>query len=73
MFKEGDRVIINDFSEAHGDKGVIWRIENNGIILVELDEEGCIWPVFSEDELKKIYGFEDCKEPFTAEVWRVKK
>ena len=54
MFKEGDKVIINDFSEAHGDKGKIWTIQYNGIILVELDEEGGIWPVFSENELKGI-------------------
>ena len=52
MFKEGDRVIINDFSEAQGDKGKVWKVENNGIILVELDEEGYLWPVFSQNELK---------------------
>lgn len=42
--KIGDRVIVMDGSEAHGDRGVIAIIQNNGIILVELDE-GCLWPV----------------------------
>jgi G3E family GTPase len=40
----GDAVVIDDFSEAHGDRGCIHAIQENGIILVEL-EQGCIWPV----------------------------
>jgi hypothetical protein len=47
----GDEVVIADYSEAHGDKGKIDRIQNNGIILVELDQ-GCIWPV-TADELRQ--------------------
>ena len=46
----GDKVVITDYSEAHGDKGKIDRIQDNGIILVEL-EHGCIWPV-TADELQ---------------------
>jgi len=47
----GDKVVIADHSEAHGDKGRIDCIQDNGIILVELDQ-GCIWPV-TADELKQ--------------------
>ncbi len=47
----GDKVVIADHSEAHGDRGKIDRIQDNGIILVELDQ-GCIWPV-TADELKQ--------------------
>jgi hypothetical protein len=50
--KEGDRVIVYDFSEAHGDKGEIYYMQPNGIVMVELDpndeEEivvGTLWPV----------------------------
>jgi hypothetical protein len=42
-WKVGDACVICDYSEAHGDKGVIYFVQTNGIILVELDE--CIWPV----------------------------
>lgn len=42
---EGDRVRICDGSEAHGDTGGIWTIQDNGIYLVELDDGGCLWPV----------------------------
>jgi hypothetical protein len=44
----GDEVVIADYSEAHGDKGKIVRIQDNGIILVEL-EQGCVWPVTAEE------------------------
>jgi len=52
--KEGDRVIIQDFSDAHGDNGTVWAIQDNGIILVELDTSydcSVLWPVTSEKEL----------------------
>lgn len=56
--KPGDRVIIQDHSDAHGNHGTVWLIQNNGVILVELDpnEEdiesyGVLWPV-DENELK---------------------
>lgn len=51
-FKVGDRVIINDYSEAHGDKGIIDTIQKDGLILVELTEYGCIW-IVEEHELIK--------------------
>ena len=44
----GDAVVIADYSEAHGDKGRVDFIQDNGIILVEL-EQGCIWPVTADD------------------------
>lgn len=50
--REGDRVIIRDGSEANGDHGVIWRIQENHIILVQLDEGGGIWPVTEAWELE---------------------
>lgn len=53
----GKSVIINDYSEAHGDKGKILSVPDTGIILVEL-EQGCIWPV-TADELKP--NFSICK------------
>ena len=46
----GDAVVIADHSDAHGDKGRVDHIQDNGIILVEL-EQGCIWPV-TADELQ---------------------
>jgi len=46
----GDAVVIADHSEAHGDKGRVDFIQDNGIILVEL-EQGCMWPV-TADELQ---------------------
>ena len=42
-FKVGDQVEIVDGSDAHGDVGRIWVIQDNGIIIVELEE--CVWPV----------------------------
>jgi G3E family GTPase len=51
-FKVGDRVVINDYSDAHGDKGIIDTIQENGIILIELVEYGCIC-VVEEDEIVK--------------------
>ncbi len=47
-----DKVVVWDFSEAHGDVGFIWCIQDNGIILVELEETGATWPVLGEKELK---------------------
>ena len=58
--KVGDRVVITDYSDADGCKGVIWNIQANGIILVELDadpsldiEPGTLWPVDDESELEQ--------------------
>lgn len=42
-FKVGDLVEVVDGSEAHGDVGRIWVVQDNGMILVELEE--CVWPV----------------------------
>jgi hypothetical protein len=57
--KIGDRVIIHDGSDADGDHGVVWDIQANGMVIVELDpdlengiEEGCTWPV-AEGELEQ--------------------
>ena len=52
--KVGDAVVIADHSEAHGDKGVIAHIQENGIIIVAL-ESGCYWPVM-DGELKTTAG-----------------
>lgn len=56
--KMGDKVIINDCSEAHGDTGTIWKIQSNGSIIIEFDEnkergieKGACWYVDSENEL----------------------
>lgn len=48
--REGDRVIVQDHSEAHGDHGTVWHIQDNGIIVVELDS-GCLWPILVGEEL----------------------
>lgn len=57
--KLGDRVKIFDWSEAHGDIGVIWSLPSlededsgNDIILIELDG-GALWPVTGH-EIKPI-------------------
>jgi hypothetical protein len=50
----GDAVIIADHSDARGDKGRVWAVQPNGIILVALDQ-GCIWPV-TADELQENGG-----------------
>ncbi len=54
----GDKVLIQDFSEAHGDTGTIFAIQKNGIILVELDENqekgiepGTVWPILDAAEI----------------------
>ena len=47
-WKVGDRVIIEDYSDAHGDRGEIHAIQDDGLIIVELDE-GCIWPVLAHE------------------------
>lgn len=52
-FKVGDLVEIVDHSDAHGDVGRIWVIQDNGIITVELEE--CVWPVRA-DEIRTISG-----------------
>jgi hypothetical protein len=56
--KVGDRVKIDDFSEAHGDLGTVYRIQSNGIIAIVLDENEAddvqsetLWVVMSEDDL----------------------
>lgn len=49
--RKGDKVIINDYSEAHGDIGTILDIDKYGQILVELDEYDSCWPVDGEHEL----------------------
>ena len=49
--KIGTRVIVKDYSEAHGLYGVVFDVQDNGIILVELDTE-CVWPVENESELE---------------------
>lgn len=46
-FKAGDLVEIVDHSDAHGDVGRIWIIQDNGIIIVELEE--CVWPVRTDE------------------------
>ena len=51
-FNVGDSVRISDGSEAHGERGTIWAIQDNGITLVEL-EIGILWPIESE-HIKKI-------------------
>lgn len=47
--KIGSKVIVMDFSEAHGQSGLMWDLQN-GIGLVLLDE-GCIWPVDNPGDL----------------------
>lgn len=47
--REGTKVRICDGSEAHGDAGTVWRVQDDGIILVSLDDEGCIWPCETRD------------------------
>ena len=51
--KVGSRVRIVDGSEANGDLGVVLYIQNNGIIVVELDQ-GCVWPITEERELEEV-------------------
>jgi len=53
VMKVGDRVVVCDHSEAHGDIGTIYIILNNGIILVDLEECLSLWPVY-DDELELI-------------------
>jgi hypothetical protein len=45
---------VSDHSSAHGDKGTIWKIQADGLILVDL-EQGCVWPV-TADELRANKG-----------------
>ena len=45
---EGMRVIINDHSDAQGDKGVVLAIQCGEIVIVELDQ-GCVWPVLMDE------------------------
>ena len=59
--QEGDKVKIIDGSEAHGDTGIVWFIQSDGIIIVELDAneekgivEGTCWPILEENELEII-------------------
>lgn len=46
----GDSVVVADRSEAHGDKGKVLQVQDDGIVLVQL-EQGCVWPV-TADELQ---------------------
>lgn len=46
----GASVEICDGSEAHGDKGRVMQVQDDGLIIVEL-EAGCVWPV-TKNELK---------------------
>lgn len=48
----GTHVVITDGSEAHGDKGVVYAIENK-LCLVELDQ-GCVWVVSEPWEIKRV-------------------
>lgn len=50
LFAAGDSVEICDGSMAHGDKGKVLWVQDDGLIIVEL-ETGCVWPV-TEDEIK---------------------
>lgn len=52
-YHEGDRVRIVDGSEANGDTGTIWRIQENGVYLVELDVHHAIWPCTSTRDFEK--------------------
>ena len=45
----GQKVIIHDFSEAHGQRGIITHIQERGFIYVTLKDY--IWPV-TADELR---------------------
>jgi hypothetical protein len=49
-YEEGDVVEICDYSEAHGDKGIVLWTQEDGLIVVEL-ECGVCWPV-TAGELK---------------------
>jgi hypothetical protein len=49
-YAAGDCVEICDGSEAHGDKGEVLWVQDDGLIIVEI-EAGCVWPV-TEHELK---------------------
>jgi hypothetical protein len=52
--EKGDRVIIRDGSEAHGDHGTVFDMQNK-LVLVEIDSsyaggiEGTLWPVDIRD------------------------
>lgn len=48
--QKGYNVEICDGSIAHGNKGKVLWVQDDGLIIVEL-EEGCAWPV-TETELK---------------------
>jgi len=44
----GQRVTIADYSEVHGRCGVVFSVQENGIIIVELDgHDETLWPVES--------------------------
>lgn len=49
----GDVITITDYSDAHGDNGIVWRIQDNGIVLVEL-ENGCLWPTAELKLVRKV-------------------
>jgi hypothetical protein len=49
----GDTVTITDYSDAHDDTGTVWRIQDNGIALIEL-ENGCLWPTAELKLVRKV-------------------
>ncbi len=51
-WKPGDRVRVVDGSEAHGDLGAVWLVQDNGIVMVELDGYGSLWPILEDRELE---------------------
>jgi hypothetical protein len=48
-WKVGDRVTVRDGSEAHGDRAVVWQVQTNGIVIVELTDHGCLWPCGADE------------------------
>ena len=52
-WSHGDRVRVVDYSDAHGDTGTVVQNGRGKLVLVELDEENCLWPV-DDDELETL-------------------
>ena len=46
-WKAGDIAMLVDHSDRHGDIGVIWHVQDNAIILLDLGD--CIWPVEADE------------------------
>jgi hypothetical protein len=62
--KEGDKVLINDHSEAQGYPGKVVDIMMNGLVLIDIGE--CLWPVYEHEVVmspehheKRDYAHED--------------